>query len=132
MPWNKNNYPENFRPLNTPVREKAIQIANAMLTDSKYSQAAIVPIAAAAATEWARTHDIPVNVSASSGPDYHVIPHRNGWAVKAEQGRYPTAIYSDIVPAINRGRELAMRHLSQLVIFDSDGNLQEKRSYNGA
>jgi uncharacterized protein YdaT len=132
MPWNKKNFPESYQSFNKPVRDKAIQIANAMLSDSKYSHAAIIPIAAAAAMEWARSRDIPVSANSESGPNYQVVPHRNRWAVKAEHGRYPTAVYDTKTSAISRGLELAMRHLSQLVIYDSDGNLQEKRNYDGA
>jgi uncharacterized protein YdaT len=129
MPWNEKDFPDAFKALNEPVRNKAIEIANAMLRDSKYSKAAIVPLAAAAATQWARIRDIPVRANAVAGPDYHVVPHQSGWAVKAEHARHPTAVYDTKAPAIKRGRELAMRHLSKLVIHDFDGSLQEKRNY---
>ena len=132
MPWNEKEFPDAFKAFNEPVRNKAIEIANAMLRDSKYSKAAIVPIAAAAATQWAHIRDITVRANSVAGPDYHVVPHQSGWAVKAEHAGRPTVVYATKAPAIQRGRDLAMRHLSQLVIHDFDGSLQEKRNFNDA
>ena len=52
MPWTKENYPVSMKNLSTPVRNKAVEIANALLEDGKEEGSAIA-IATAKAEEWA-------------------------------------------------------------------------------
>ncbi|CAH0270948.1 hypothetical protein SRABI80_03467 [Peribacillus frigoritolerans] len=44
MPWNKNDYPNSMKNLDKDVREKAIEIANALL-DEGYEDGKAIPIA---------------------------------------------------------------------------------------
>ncbi|MCK1991111.1 hypothetical protein [Peribacillus muralis] len=44
MPWNKNDYPDSMKNLDKEVREKAIEIANALL-DEGYEDGKAIPIA---------------------------------------------------------------------------------------
>ncbi|MGE7766135.1 hypothetical protein [Peribacillus sp. NPDC096540] len=44
MPWNKNEYPDSMKNLDKDVREKAIQIANALLNEG-YEDGKAIPIA---------------------------------------------------------------------------------------
>lgn len=52
MPWNKNNYPDSMKNLTEEVREKAIEIANALLEED-YEEGKAIPIAIAKAEDWA-------------------------------------------------------------------------------
>lgn len=51
MPWSKNNYPDSMKNLTAEVREKAIEIANALLEED-YEEGKAIPIAIAKAEEW--------------------------------------------------------------------------------
>lgn len=51
MPWAKNNYPDSMKNLTAEVREKAIEIANALLEED-YEEGKAIPIAIAKAEEW--------------------------------------------------------------------------------
>jgi len=51
MPWNKKNYPVSMKNLEPRVREKAIEIANALLKE-KYEEGRAIAIATAKAKEW--------------------------------------------------------------------------------
>ncbi|MGE7759854.1 hypothetical protein [Peribacillus sp. NPDC097895] len=44
MPWNNNDYPDSMKNLDKDVREKAIEIANAMLEEG-YEDGKAIPIA---------------------------------------------------------------------------------------
>ena len=52
MPWTKQDYPTSMKNLETRVRHKAIDIANALL-DEGYSEDRAIPIAIAQARRWA-------------------------------------------------------------------------------
>ena len=52
MPWTKKDYPVSLKNFMAPVRNKAIDIANALLADGNDERKAIA-IATAKAEEWA-------------------------------------------------------------------------------
>ena len=52
MPWSKNNYPDSMKNLTAEVREKAIEIANALLEED-YEEGKAIAIAIAKAEDWA-------------------------------------------------------------------------------
>lgn len=55
MPWNSDYFPSSMKHLPTPVREKAIEIANALL-DEGMDEGKAIRIAIAKAKEWAERH----------------------------------------------------------------------------
>ena len=55
MPWTIDNYPVAMRGMPEEVREKAIEIANALLRDG-YDEGRSIRIAIAKAWEWAGRH----------------------------------------------------------------------------
>lgn len=57
MPWDKNDYPESLKNFMAPVRNKAVEIANALLEEG-YQEGQAIAIATSQAKEWAQTHDI--------------------------------------------------------------------------
>ncbi|HEX3052514.1 MAG TPA: hypothetical protein VHP83_17770 [Aggregatilineaceae bacterium] len=56
MPWNKHDYPDSLKNFRADVREKAIEIANALL-DEGYEEGRAIAIATAQAKEWADNRD---------------------------------------------------------------------------
>ncbi len=59
MPWTKDNYPVSMKNLSPKVREKAVEIANALLEDGMEEGRAIA-IATSQAEEWAKNRDIKI------------------------------------------------------------------------
>ena len=55
MPWNASYFPASMRHLSPEVREKAIDIANALLEEG-YEEGKAIRIAIAKAKEWALHH----------------------------------------------------------------------------
>ena len=52
MPWNEKDYPDSMKNLDSIVKRKAIDIANAMVKEG-YKESKAIPIAIAKAKEWA-------------------------------------------------------------------------------
>lgn len=59
MPWTKNGYPDSLKNFMAPVRNKAIDIANALLAEHNDEQKAIA-IATAKAEEWAKNRGLKI------------------------------------------------------------------------
>lgn len=59
MPWTKDDYPVSLKNLSPEVREKAVEIANALLEDG-FEERRAIAIATAQAEEWAKNRNIPV------------------------------------------------------------------------
>ncbi|MBC8155201.1 MAG: hypothetical protein H7Z72_20115 [Bacteroidetes bacterium] len=59
MPWDKKDYPNSLKYFMAPVRNKAIEIANALLADGNDEQKAIA-VATAKAEEWAAKRNMKI------------------------------------------------------------------------
>jgi len=57
MPWNKKNYPDSMKNLDKKVRDKAIEIANALLEKENMDEGKAIPIAISKAKEWAENNE---------------------------------------------------------------------------
>ncbi|MFH5187500.1 hypothetical protein ACHHV8_35740 [Paenibacillus sp. TAB 01] len=64
MPWNHRNYPVSMKNLQPRIRNKAVEIANALLEDG-YDEGRAIAIATAKAKEWNEDHP------ASGSADHH-------------------------------------------------------------
>ncbi len=53
MPWSEKDYPAAMKNLTEEVRDKALEIANALLEEKHYDESKAIPIAIAQAEEWA-------------------------------------------------------------------------------
>lgn len=60
MPWSENDYPASMKNLTEEVRDKALEIANALLEENDYDEGKAIPIAIAKAEEWASRRGKPV------------------------------------------------------------------------
>ncbi len=152
MPWDTKDYPNSLKNLDTPVRKKTIEIANAMV-DEGHKEGQAIPIAIEQAKEW---HDNASDKEknqmkakqdnnlkkrdekeskSSSNPELlekgeHVPPHANGWAVQAEDTKQPSAVFDNKKDAIERAREIAKKKQTHLVVHKADGLIQERQSYD--
>lgn len=55
MPWKKNDYPPSMKNLEPRVRNKAVEIANALLEEG-YEEGRAIAIGTAKAEEWDKNH----------------------------------------------------------------------------
>lgn len=56
MPWSKGDYPDSMKNLPERTRNKAVEIANALLREGE-NEGDAIPIAISRAKKWANNHD---------------------------------------------------------------------------
>lgn len=61
MPWNPEHFPAAMRGLDPGVRDKAIEIANALLREGR-DEGFAIRVAISRATEWGRRHGLPASL----------------------------------------------------------------------
>jgi uncharacterized protein YdaT len=150
MPWDTSDYPSSLKNLETPIRKKAIDIANAMI-DEGYKEGQAIPIATDQAKEWyenASDQEIQQAKQMSdeelrsrdqdaqnSRPELlekgeHVIPHENGWAVKVQDAKQASYVFDNKREAIERAKEIAANKGTAAIIHKKDGSIQEKVTFS--
>lgn len=150
MPWTENDYPPSLKNLPKVTRKKAIDIANAMV-DEGYDEGRAIPIATKQAEEWherASKQDIedyekhgdPKKRSKKdkkypSHPERleeveEVVAHEDGWAVKSSGAERVTEVFKTKEKAIQRAKEIGKNKGTGLTVYDKDGEVQDKYSYD--
>lgn len=140
MPWSKTDYPASMKNLRADVRQKAIDIANALVEEDKYEEGRAIAIATAQAEKWAKNRDKPIrkkNAEGStgqaveSGPEtdespIHVIPDPKGegWLVKQEQKRLAQG--KDKGDVLTKARDKAKSQKVPLCIHDERGHVVDE------
>lgn len=59
----------------------------------------------------------------------HVLPNKEGWAVKGAGNSKATAITSTQIEAIKIAKEIAKNQNSELIIHGTNGQIREKNTY---
>ncbi|TCL06974.1 DUF2188 domain-containing protein [Sodalis ligni] len=59
----------------------------------------------------------------------HVVPHKDGWAVKGAGNQRATSVHDTQQQAVDAAREIARNQQSELVIHRPDGRIRDKDSY---
>lgn len=116
MPWNKNDYPDSFNNLNTDVRNKAIEIANALLKDGMEEGRAI-----AIATEKAREYVTGDNKQAV----YYVKSHADGWQLTKESSNKAIFDSETKDELLDKAKPYVNEKNGVLKVYHEDGTLQD-------
>ncbi|ALP38551.1 hypothetical protein ASL14_22595 [Paenibacillus sp. IHB B 3084] len=142
MPWTKHDYPPSMKNLEPRVREKAVDIANALLRDG-YEEGRSIAIATSQAEEWDDNHPTERDgkqkkheqqhssrngknkLSASSEPQepIHVVPHEYGWAIKEEGHDKPASTFRHKNETVNEAQKLVNRQQISAIIHDQNGRI---------
>jgi hypothetical protein len=59
----------------------------------------------------------------------HVVPHKQGWAVKKEGNERASVILGTKKEAEKEGRQMAKRMEAELIIHTKDGEIQNSNSF---
>ena len=59
----------------------------------------------------------------------HVVPAKDGWAVKGAGSQKATKVFDTQREAIEKAREIAKNQQSELLIHGRDGRIREKNTY---
>ncbi|HEX2919721.1 MAG TPA: DUF2188 domain-containing protein [Bacteroidales bacterium] len=139
MPWTKSNYPDSMKNLPAKVRNKAIDIANALLDEKDMNEGIAIATAISRAKDWAANRgEKTANPEKSRvtdvkhhGEDRYVIPYEGSkWAVKAEGEKKVEEVFGKKTEAVKRAREEARKANASLTIQSKTGKVQKRISYN--
>jgi uncharacterized protein DUF2188 len=124
MVWRIRNFPSEMRLLPPRVRAKAISIAD-MLLDERYHADQAVTIAIAQAQDWANRPDSHFD---ENTVNYHVMPHPQGWVIRASNGTKPCLSFATQADATQAAQELFKDRKCDIIIHKEDGKILRRIS----
>ncbi|HLN21590.1 MAG TPA: DUF2188 domain-containing protein [Bacteroidales bacterium] len=139
MPWTKSEYPASMKNLPARVRNKAIEIANAIIEEKETDEGIAIATAISRAKDWAANRDMKTENSGSSrstdvkqhGQDRYVIPYEGKkWAVKTEGEKKTEEVFTNKKQAVKKAREEARKANASLTIQKRTGQVEKRISYN--
>jgi uncharacterized protein YdaT len=140
MPWTKKDYPDAMKNLPAEVREKSIEIANALLDERDMNEGLAIATAISRAKDWAanRGKDFETRSDTSRktdvkqhGEDRYVIPQEDDkWAIKKEKNERVSKVFDDKQEAVKEARKAAKEANASLTVQKRDAKVQQRVSYN--
>lgn len=139
MPWTNRTYPVSMKNLPRPVREKAIEIANALLEEKRMSEGIAIATAISRAKDWATNRGEETKSNSGSrttdvkkhGEDRYVIPYKEkSWAVKKEGSARVEKSFDTKEEAVKTARKKAREANASITIQTRTGKVQQRVSYN--
>lgn len=64
-----------------------------------------------------------------AGKNQHVVPHKDGWAVKGAGNGKATSVHDTQQAAIDSARGIARNQESELFVHNRGGQIRERDSY---
>lgn len=120
MRWTSQDYPVSMKNLKPTVRNKAIEVANALIAED-YDEQHAVPIAITTAKKWAESDDYD---GFSATHQLHVIPHPNGWAIRRANADKVSFVFEDRDLAQNKALQMAEAEHGSVIVYNEDGEVQ--------
>ncbi|MCM3744933.1 hypothetical protein M3193_12345 [Sporosarcina luteola] len=116
MPWTTNNYPDSFKNLEPDVRNKAIEIANALLREGN-DEGKSISIATAKAREY-------VHGDSADRSKYVVIARNEDWVLMKEDGE--RAIFKEDTKddLLEKAKPYVNDQNGILAVYHADGSLE--------
>ncbi|WP_338776524.1 DUF2188 domain-containing protein [Metabacillus sp. FJAT-52054] len=114
MPWSKQDYPDSMKNLPDKTREKAIEIANALLED-KYDEGRAIAIATSQAEKWADGREEP-------GQTYKLHKREEKWVLEKEHSKRASFSFDTKADALSKARELVHIQNASIMIYKEDGS----------
>lgn len=117
MPWNKQDYPASFKNLSPAVRDKAIEIANALLEED-YEEGRAISIAMTKAREYVNDQD-------GHRTNYIVKQRDDDWAFMKEHGKRAIFVENTKQHLLEKAKPYVNEHNGILKIYHEDGSLED-------
>ncbi|OMP67794.1 DUF2188 domain-containing protein [Domibacillus epiphyticus] len=117
MPWSKNDYPDSMKNLSDPVREKTIEIANALLEDG-YEEGRSIAIAIDRARSSAGKEE-------SGRPHYEVKAKNERWGLMKKNGERNILSGETKKDVLTRAKEYVNNHEGVLTVYKENGEKEE-------
>ncbi|HEV8285417.1 MAG TPA: DUF2188 domain-containing protein [Chitinophagaceae bacterium] len=139
MPWTKTDYPVSMKNLPKEVRDKAIEIANALLEEENMNEGIVIATAISRAKDWAANRGKQTEPGAKNrrtdvkhhGKDKYVIPGKEGgWAVKEEGKRRIEKEFDTKKEAVRQATKEAKKENASVTVQRKTGQVEKRTSYN--
>lgn len=139
MPWTRKNFPNSMKNLPGEVRDKAIDIANALLEEKNMDEGIAIATAISRAKDWAanrgKVTENPEKSRISDvkkhGEDRYVIPYeKRKWAIKVEGNETVEKVFENKKEAIVQARNEAREANGTITIQKRTGQVEKRISYN--
>ena len=117
MPWNKNDYPASFKNLEPDVRDKAIEIANALLEEG-YDDGRAIPIAMTKAREFVHGDD-------GNRPEYEVKSKADYWVFQKVDGEKAIFTNETKTNLLEKAKPYVNEQNGVLTIYHEDGSHED-------
>ncbi|WP_227397134.1 DUF2188 domain-containing protein [Jeotgalibacillus aurantiacus] len=116
MPWNKNDYPDSWKNLEPAVRNKAIEIGNALVEEEGYEEGRAIAIA----TDRAKK-----SIQQGDQDTYEIRPHEDGWQLIKEGSH--KAIYKEETKSAleDKAKSYVTDHNGILKVLKADGSVEQ-------
>ncbi|MFZ6011311.1 MAG: DUF2188 domain-containing protein [Bacteroidota bacterium] len=141
MPWSNKDFPASMKNLPKEVRQKAIEIANALQEETSMDEGITIATAMSRAKDWAANRGKPTATRKAGSPktdvkkhgqDRYVVPHDDAWAVKVEGSSKVRKVFKNKQQAVKTARQEARAANASLTIQKKSGRVQKRISYNPA
>ncbi|ARF15000.1 hypothetical protein [Sporosarcina ureae] len=114
MPWSKQDYPASLKNLNPKVRDKAIEIANALLREN-YEEDRAISIATAQAHEY-------VEGKSEGRPHYEVKPREDEWIFRKSGSDHVMFKEDTKSTLLDKAKKYVTEHEGILSVYHADGS----------
>ncbi len=61
--------------------------------------------------------------------EHHVVPHKDGWAVKRNNAKRASRTFPKKIDAMKYGRDQSKKHKTELIPHKKDGTIQNPDSH---
>lgn len=139
MPWTKRDYPDSMKNLPKQVRDKAIDIANALL-EEKMDEGIAIATGISRAKDWAANRGKKISLKSvesrttdvkGHGEDRYVVPLENKqWGVKKEGGKSVEKKFSKKSEAVEMATRKAKKENASVTVQKRTGRVEKRVSYN--
>lgn len=137
MPWTKKDYPDSMKNLPENVRNKAIEISNALLEEKDMDEGIAIATGISRAKDWAENRGMQSDTKKDNrktdvkkhGADRMVSATEEGWEVKKESNKSSKS-FDTKKEAVKQAREGAKKDNASVTIKNKDGKVSSRKSYN--
>lgn len=118
MPWTKTDYPDSMKNLDAAIRNKAIEMANAMIQDGMEEDRAI-------SIATAKARDFVNGTDDSSRPHYIVKSEEDEWVLMKKDGERAIKRASTKEALLEEAKPYVSEQDGILTVYKEDGSIAD-------
>ncbi len=134
MPWTREDYPSSMKNLPDKQRDKAIEVANALLSDG-YDEERAIPIAISTSEKWADNRAAVLSSREKNNGKkplkgkkeilYKLLYKENNWIIRKVGSKRHSFVFETKAEAMEKVEELLEKKPSRFIIHRKDGSYEK-------